>query len=594
MNSEQNMDQFEEVKNPKLFNTILFQVAGMNVLMLIAFIVVMLFIISEMTNSTNESQSMFDSMMTLTRAESTLKSDVINLFDQSSSYVSSDAAETRDALKPQIENAKTSVESDLNTLKGIFENTDNEKVKNSITEISNQYKRMSVLIESSITAVNEGNKSKALDILLNKAEIQKTAIFHTSKILDEVITVNADEVDAKMNANMMNGQIVAGLGFLIMVLLIVGNFLLNYFNIIKKVKKMAKEVNSIIEGIDQGHGNLTARISTKTSSELLFLKEGFNNFISALQRVMIEIKDSTGVLTSSSEEVTNQVHMANDSVTSTSAALEQLSAGMETVNNTVDSIIDKVDLVQGAAENIATEAKTGTDTANGIMEKAEEIKDRAQSKKKQTGAKMEELSKVLESAVKDSEKVSQISELTNVILDIASQTNLLALNASIEAARAGEAGKGFAVVATEISSLAANSRETAGNIQNISLEVTQAVQNLSTNAQNVLDFINTTIISDYDEFVETGEQYKETAVTMDDMFASFNEKAIDLKDIMEEIVSSVNMINTSIKESSEAIGLSAQNSSELVQSIKEISDSMDKNVDVTQHLEGTAARFEQV
>ena len=99
-----------------------------------------------------------------------------------------------------------------------------------------------------------------------------------------------------------------------------------------------------------------------------------------------------------------------------------------------------------------------------IKAEANEIKNGAQNKKENTGAKVGELSQILEKSVKDSEKVSQINELTAVILDIASQTNLLALNASIEAARAGEAGKGFAVVASEISSLAENSRQTAGNI----------------------------------------------------------------------------------------------------------------------------------
>lgn len=102
---------------------------------------------------------------------------------------------------------------------------------------------------------------------------------------------------------------------------------------------------------------------------------------------------------------------------------------------------------------------------------------------------MEELSGVLEKSVKDSEKVSQINELTKVILDIASQTNLLALNASIEAARAGEAGKGFAVVAQEISALADNSRQTAGNIQIISNEVTEAVKSLAENAMQLHLFL---------------------------------------------------------------------------------------------------------
>ena len=130
-------------------------------------------------------------------------------------------------------------------------------------------------------------------------------------------------------------------------------------------------------------------------------------------------------------------------------------------------MIGRLDEVKEATSEIRQEAASGASTAENIKKEADEIKNEALKKKENTGIKVEELSAVLEKSVKDSEKVAQINELTKVILDIASQTNLLALNASIEAARAGEAGKGFAVVAEEISALADNSRQTAGNIQTI-------------------------------------------------------------------------------------------------------------------------------
>ena len=81
-------------------------------------------------------------------------------------------------------------------------------------------------------------------------------------------------------------------------------------------------------------------------------------------------------------------------------------------------------------------------------------------------------------SIEESRQIGNIDNLTNDILDIASQTNLLALNASIEAARAGEVGKGFAVVAEEIRQLAENSKNTASDIQNISVGVVRAVNQL--------------------------------------------------------------------------------------------------------------------
>ena len=204
---------------------------------------------------------------------------------------------------------------------------------------------------------------------------------------------------------------------------------------------------------------------------------------------------------------------------------------------------------------------------------------------------MQELSVILEQSIKDSEQVKQINELTNDILSIASQTNLLALNASIEAARAGEAGRGFAVVADEINELASNSRDTAGSIQEISIQVTQAVKALSDNAMDVLDFINHTVLADYDVFEETGNKYENTASVIEKMLLGFADQVDDLNRIMGEMENSVVSITTAVEESSSAINLSAVNSTEIVEEIQGISDAMERNNDVTGQLSSSTQRF---
>lgn len=65
------------------------------------------------------------------------------------------------------------------------------------------------------------------------------------------------------------------------------------------------------------------------------------------------------------------------------------------------------------------------------------------------------------------EASKQISAIVSAINGISEQTNLLALNAAIEAARAGDVGRGFAVVADEVRSLAANSKQSSTEIDNL-------------------------------------------------------------------------------------------------------------------------------
>jgi methyl-accepting chemotaxis protein len=380
----------------------------------------------------------------------------------------------------------------------------------------------------------------------------------------------------------------------VIIVLIIISFLIIYNNIVKKIRSIADEVNGIISNIQAGKGDLTSRIKTKTKSELLFVTSGVNNFIETLQGIMKDVKNGSVVLTESSEEVTSQLHIADDNVTNTSAALEELSASMETVSGNVSHIIESVESVKDAAQQIADQATDGTKTASSIKAEADELKARVTKKKTEAGEQVDSLSGTLMESVHESEKVAQINELTKVILDIASQTNLLALNASIEAARAGEAGKGFSVVATEISSLADNSRQTAANIQDISNEVTEAVNNLAKNAQAVLDYINGQVISDYDEFVATGEKYEHTADIMEEMLGNFNDKAENLNDIMTEMVDSVQLISNSIVESSQAIAQSAESSQEIVGGIKKITEAIDRNNEVTEQLSDTTQKFKSL
>ena len=91
-------------------------------------------------------------------------------------------------------------------------------------------------------------------------------------------------------------------------------------------------------------------------------------------------------------------------------------------------------------------------------------------------------------------------------MEISNQTNLLALNASIEAARAGESGRGFAVVATEIGNLADNSKTTVTEIQKITTDVVDAVRELSSGTINLIEFMDGTVINDYNSFVNVGDE----------------------------------------------------------------------------------------
>ena len=578
-------------QKPSLIQTIQFQLTATNIILLISFILVMFFVLQAMKTSTNSSKEMSDYVLSLSTTESQLKSDVTSLFDQVQGYVMADATETKEALAPVIEEAKTSVTSDISDLKSVFADSGNEEVNDAISDIESQYSILERMLDESMAYSDAGSTETASDTLFEKAEIQKVAISHSCEVIDVAIQQKAVESNNYMTSLLNSGQRISGIGTIIFVVIIALSFLLSYKLIIKKIQNISGELASIITDIENNKGDLTARIKTKSSSELLLIINGINHFIETLQGILGEVKNGTTILTQSSENVRSQINLANDNITNTSAAMEELSASMETVSGTVSEINNKVSEVRDAATDISNAAKDGTVTASEIKQEADEIKLSVSKKIADTSSKMENLNVVLEQSVKDSEKVGQINQLTNDIMEIANQTNLLSLNASIEAARAGEAGKGFAVVAGEISNLAENSRQTASNIQVISDEVTEAVKALSTNAKDVMEFINTAVLADYDEFAATGEKYEKTADIIGELLDKFTEKASHLDLIMGEMAESISSINNSVAESTQAIGMSAENATNMVGEIKEINEAMEQNTEVTEKLDETTKRF---
>lgn len=214
------------------------------------------------------------------------------------------------------------------------------------------------------------------------------------------------------------------------------------------------------------------------------------------------------------------------------AAYEQLSGEKDRILSSRDQIQDQAAQSRETSALIRSEAADGAGTAAEIRQDAKKIRSEAAAQKTSVSERIENLSQVLEESVERSGQVKEIDSLTADILSIAGQTNLLALNASIEAARAGEAGRGFAVVADEIGKLAANSRESANRIQEISGRVSEAVTDLASSASEVVAFIHETVLSDYDAFVETGEKYEQTAELLDERLRSFSEKAELLEQLM--------------------------------------------------------------
>lgn len=579
-----------------LFRKIGFQNLAVNIVMLVMFVTALLIMNSNTKNIINSAVGASNDEIQLLSKEAKLREGLITIDGNLSALLGAVSMGTNDPANYEvyftnIDAVEKEMPDLLAFLQGSILVTQAADGPAQMDEINKTTNAFLAITDDMVVQLRAADAAKAMDIYINQYIDAQAAVYAAYDTAEEAIAVLGELLKAYLD--MLYAQAFQKTIILVVVfVIIIGlSLCLNEIRISRKIASIVSELHGIIRGINNNEGDLTARIATKTSTELAFIVDGINNFIETLQGIIKEVKDGSNVLNTSADSMTDKIEKASDNITNTSAALEELSASMDTVSTTADQISGKLEEVKTATDEIRQEAANGAETADSIKKEADEIKNEALKKKENTGVKVEELSAVLEKSVKDSEKVSQINELTKVILDIASQTNLLALNASIEAARAGEAGKGFAVVAEEISALADNSRQTAGNIQTISNEVTEAVNTLSTNAMDVIEFINNDVLNDYDTFVETSDKYENTAVVMDDILDKFNRKADNLNIIMDKMADSVESITESVKESTQAINLSAANSSEIVGQIQGISEAMGENNKVTEQLSSSTKRF---
>ena len=588
------MSRTTENKKNKVsfFKSIPVQILFFNILMLLVFNIVSYIVNDGISSMSDSAQGIIAGVTELVHKEGTVKEDLARIDGTVQSALGLWSYYT-DADKERIGSELKSYESEVTTLvKEIGDEFTMYGNPNATTQLDASAKALIANVDEVFNIMmTTGDGSVASKILTGDYMTNMEGVKAGMTTLDASVDSLKGNIVNYMAQEKSKITVMNVTGMVVFIVCLLLNLYVSFVLITKVIVKISDSVQEIINDINAGKGDLTARVNVKTGNELVFIRDGINDFIETLQGVMKDVKSGTLILTDSADKMTSQIALANDNITNTSAALEELSASMDNVSTTASHIKEQLNDVRDAVESINDEVASGKERAGEIQKEADTIKNEAMQKKENTGARVEALSKTLDESVKESEQVNQIGELTKVILDIASQTNLLALNASIEAARAGEAGKGFAVVAQEISALADNSRQTAGNIQTISENVTKAVQELSNNAIEVVDFINNTVIADYEAFVETGEKYESTAEIMNEILEGFTEKADSLDNTMHSMADSILTITDSVEESTQAISLSASNSTEIVGEIQEIGEAMDNNNQVTNKLSDSTKKF---
>lgn len=143
----------------------------------------------------------------------------------------------------------------------------------------------------------------------------------------------------------------------------------------------------------------------------------------------------------------------------------------------------------------------------------------------------------------------------------------------------------------QIRQLAESSKSAANNIQAITGMVTHAVNELINNSDEMIEYVNKTVLPDYEKFVETGNQYMEDAVYVNRVVTDFSEKSNRLKRLSTEISEAVEGISSAVEESASGVGNAANNTGELVYGIENVAKEAAHNNNVANELKKETAKF---
>ena len=305
--------------------------------------------------------------------------------------------------------------------------------------------------------------------------------------------------------------------------------------------------------------------------------------VKPIKSILHTIQGSSGRINDVVGEVLKRTRTSTKSATDLSFLAGDLTSSIQKAADNAAAISRNSEATKLYATEIADECNAKA--------RADEMERSAKASMDVTGTKTANMTRVLAEAIEQSKSVAQINSLTDDILSISSKTTLIALNASLEATRAGKAGKGFSVVAGEIRKLADSSRDTANRIQEINEVITDAVYHLSQSAQNLVDYIDQTILKEFEGFVEAASQYREDASYIENIMDEFNDKTSQLQTSMTEIAGSIARITKAMDDSAAGISRVAGSTRHLVSDMADITEKMDVNHAVAGELNKETVSF---
>lgn len=399
----------------------------------------------------------------------------------------------------------------------------------------------------------DGNQGKTLEYTYKNVD-KKLAFYNLDNGMKLVLTAPVSEIYSEAY----------GLAKMIILAMIVAFILSAVIGIVMGtgLTKPIRQLTSVIEqtaALDFRPTEAGAKLR-KQKDEIGDMATKIHDMRKKLRAMMENLQQTQQVLETNTGNLNQLMKQNSAYAEDNSAATQELAAGMEETSANAAHIVENVGIMRASSDNIQRLAEDGEKNSGQIQERAGEMERISTESRHKTDQMYAVMKQKTDAAVEQAKSVQKINALTDNIKQISSQTNLLALNANIEAARAGEAGRGFAVVASEIGDLATQTLDTVSTIDEIVGEVNSSVSNMTECLTTIMEFLEQTVLGDYEHFAQVGEQYHADADTFQQIMQQTKEAVDALEQHIGEISSTVSEINSMVEQSTDGISGIAEKS----------------------------------
>ena len=327
----------------------------------------------------------------------------------------------------------------------------------------------------------------------------------------------------------------------------------------QKLEEQVRELETKLALVNQGDLTIQAAV---TDDEIGRVASSYNSMVESLRKTVTQVKTATQTVA----EATNY----------SENAIQNLSLGANKQTQEIAAILAKIQAMADSMQTVALnaeQAETIIKQASAKVQAGDVAINQTVDKIVALGQTTVETKEQVKRLGKASRKIAKAVEL---IRKIALQTNVLAVNTSIEAARAGEEGLGFTVVADEVQSLAAQSAQTATEIEKLVLEMqaetSKVVQSMEDSSKQVL---------------AGSKQVEETRVALQQIKAASQQ--------INQLVAAVNNVAMEQSQTSQVVTETIQAVAAIAQdnsiSVTNVSDSFKELLTVAQELQTSVGQF---